>query len=136
MNVENFLDTNILIYAHTNRDKDKQRTAEALIRSIDATISTQVLQEFINAFYKKYNPNWDVINLLVEELTYNFKIVENSTTTIHTACFIAKRYNFSFYDALIISAALENNCTTLYSEDLQDRQVIEGKLKIVNPFKN
>lgn len=40
MNVENFLDTNILIYAHTNRDKDKQRTAEALIRSIDATIST------------------------------------------------------------------------------------------------
>lgn len=134
MNVEIFLDTNILIYAHSNRDQTKQLIAEKLIRSIDAIVSTQVLQEFINAFYKKYNPDWNIISLLVEEISYNFIIYENTRETINLACSIAKKYNFSFYDSLILAAALETDCTTLYSEDLQDGQVIEDKLRIVNPF--
>jgi len=50
------------------------------------------------------------------------------------ACDIAKRYSYSYYDSLIISAALEANCDTLYSEDMQNGQIIEKVLRIVNPF--
>jgi len=44
-------------------------------------------------------------------------------------------YKFQFYDCLIIATALENNCTILYSEDMQHNQLIEDKLTILNPFK-
>jgi predicted nucleic acid-binding protein len=47
---------------------------------------------------------------------------------------IASKYRFAFYDALIAAAALEADCTTLYSEDFQDGQVIEGTLIVRNPF--
>jgi predicted nucleic acid-binding protein len=58
----------------------------------------------------------------------------NSDSTILEAFRIAERYGFSFYDSLIISAALESGCNTLYSEDMQHGQLIENRLKIVNPF--
>jgi predicted nucleic acid-binding protein len=48
---------------------------------------------------------------------------------------VAEKYGFSIYDALIASAALEAGCKTLYSEDLQDAQVISKQLTIRNPFK-
>lgn len=54
--------------------------------------------------------------------------------TIILACSIAERYGFSFYDSLIIASALESDCTTLYTEDLHDGQVLEGVLIIRNPF--
>ncbi|MDD2508589.1 MULTISPECIES: hypothetical protein [Aliarcobacter] len=47
---------------------------------------------------------------------------------------LKQNYNLQFYDALIVSTALENSCTMLYSEDMQDKQLIEKKLKIINPF--
>jgi len=57
-----------------------------------------------------------------------------SITTIHTALDIRERYNFSWYDSLILAAALEGGCDTLYSEDMQNGQEINGQLRIVNPF--
>jgi len=59
----------------------------------------------------------------------------NTESTIVQACKIAERYGFSFYDSLIISAALECECSILYSEDMSNGQVIDKILKIVNPFK-
>lgn len=58
----------------------------------------------------------------------------NTNHTILMACQIADQYGFSFYDSMIISAALECGCGVLFSEDLQNGQMINGKLKIVNPF--
>jgi predicted nucleic acid-binding protein len=63
-----------------------------------------------------------------------------SLVTIHTALDIRERYSFSWYDSLIVAAALEAGCDTLdtldtlYSEDMQNSQVINGRLRIVNPF--
>jgi len=54
--------------------------------------------------------------------------------TIHAALDIRERYCFSWYDSLIVAAALEAGCDTLYSEDMQDSQEINGCLRIVNPF--
>ena len=47
---------------------------------------------------------------------------------------IAEKYRYSYYDSVIIAAALESSCTLLYSEDMQHQQIIEGKLQIINPF--
>jgi len=55
-------------------------------------------------------------------------------TTLNVALDIAERYSFSHYDSLIIAAALQADCTTLYSEDMQHGQVIEGRISIINPF--
>lgn len=72
----------------------------------------------------------------IEESSNNNFVHINTESTINLACKIADRYSFSFYDSLIISAALESNCSILYSEDLNSGQVIDKKLKIVNPFAN
>ncbi|NJK98980.1 MAG: PIN domain-containing protein [Bacteroidales bacterium] len=58
----------------------------------------------------------------------------NEITTIDLACQIAKKYHYSYYDSQIIAAAMECGCKTLYSEDMQDGQVIENILTILNPF--
>lgn len=64
----------------------------------------------------------------------NCQVALLTPDTITLALDISKRYQYSYYDSHIIAAALENNCSLLYSEDMQHGQEIEGKLKIVNPF--
>jgi len=59
----------------------------------------------------------------------------NKPATVEQACRIADNYKFSFYDSLIVSAALACNCAILYSEDMHHGQLIEDRLKIINPFK-
>ena len=54
--------------------------------------------------------------------------------TVHVALEIRERYGFSWYDSLIVAAALESGCELLYSEDMQHGQVIEGRLRVINPF--
>lgn len=135
MNDKVFIDSNILIYCYSDLVPDKQNKARLLIDGFeDVYISTQVLNEFTSAFNKKFKANWfDIINSL-DEISVNFSILTNTPYTIKIACNIAQKYKFSFYDSLIISAALDGNCTTLYSEDMHHNQLIENKLKIVNPF--
>jgi predicted nucleic acid-binding protein len=70
---------------------------------------------------------------LTESVKNNFLQINNSQTILD-ACRISERYDFSFYDSLIISAALECECTILYSEDMSNGQVIDKLLKIENPF--
>jgi len=47
---------------------------------------------------------------------------------------LKEKYRYSFYDSLIISSAIENECSVLYTEDLKNSQLIEGKIKILNPY--
>mgnify|MGYP002777869370 CR=1 FL=1 len=134
MNGNVFLDSNIAIYAHTNLDLAKQAIAQRLVNRPDCLISTQVCSEFANALRKKFKLDWPAIQLLLDNLLMNAPVHVNTPETIRQATGIAHRYGFSFYDSLIIAAALETGCTTLYSEDLQHGQVIDGKLEIQNPF--
>ncbi len=135
MNDKVFLDTNILVYAHTDMDAVKQSTAQGLISSHNNTfISSQVFQELANTLNKKFKLHWPEVQNVLSDAKTNNNLFINSDATILKACELAQRYKFSFYDSLIIAAALECNCTTLYSEDLHNSQIIDGKLKIVNPF--
>ena len=129
-----FIDTNIIIYAHTDIEPEKQKTAQAIIREKPTVISTQVLQETANILSKKFKHSWQNISIVLEEASINNIFHLNTMQTVLKACQVAGKYKFSFYDSLIIAAALEHGCTTLYSEDLHHNQLIEKRLKISNPF--
>ena len=130
-----FIDSNVLIYAYSNSEQAKQQMARKIVKENYTVISTQVLQEMSNTLWRKYMVNYSFIKETLQECIYsNNEVYTNQQHTILKACDIAKRYKFSFYDSLIISAALESHCDMLYSEDLQHNQTIDGVLTIKNPF--
>lgn len=135
MNGNCFIDTNILVYCYTGDEPEKHRKALDIANRPDTYISTQVLTELSNTLKRKFNLNWKEIETVLSEVNSGFNVYLNKPDTIERACRIAEKYSYSFYDSLIIAAALSCNCKTLYSEDLQDRQKIEKKLTIVNPLK-
>ena len=127
-----FIDSNVMIYAYFKQDEKKQRVSKQLIAQ-NAVISTQVLQEMTNTLHRKMKVDYSIVRSILQECLQNCDINTNTSNTVFLALDIAKRYGFSFYDSLIISAALESKCTTLYSEDMHDNQRIEN-LTIKNPF--
>ncbi len=136
MNVKDkvFLDSNLLIYAHTNLEALKQQKIQLIITREHTCISTQVFSEVANVLYKKFNFAWNDIQKVLQDMEQNSEVFINTPATIQRACQIAERYGFSFYDSLIIASALMEGCKLLYSEDLQDGQVIEQVLTVKNPF--
>ena len=130
-----FLDTNILIYVYSVTESEKQKVAADLSGNTGSYISLQVIQELSNILNKKFHLNWAQILLAIDEIVENYSVITNNIPIVKSACELANKYQFSFYDSLIISAALEANCNILYTEDLQHNQLIENKLRIINPFK-
>lgn len=129
-----FLDTNIVIYTYSINEPDKKKKAIEIISQDKPFISTQVIKELANVLFKKFNISWNDIDATIDELSQYFTIHINDSNSIRKACMIADKYKFSFYDSLIIAAALECRCSTLYSEDMHDGQIIENTLTIKNPF--
>jgi len=129
-----FFDTNVLVYAYSSSDAAKRQVALTLGITPDRWISTQVLIEFTNVLARKLKTSWPDIQLSLIELTNNNSVQTTSPATIAHATRLAQRYGFSWFDALIVAAALECGCETLYSEDLHAGQLIEGTLQVVNPF--
>lgn len=129
-----FIDTNVLIYCYSETEPVKKFKAFEISNLADATISTQVLNELANVLSKKFKLTWDEIENALEEVSGNYKILINHPESIKSACSIASKYRFSFYDSLIIASAIEAGCNILYSEDMQHNQLIETNLRIINPF--
>jgi predicted nucleic acid-binding protein len=130
-----FIDSNVIIYAYSNSEEIKRKIAIEIITENYTVISTQVLQEVSNILRRKYTLDYTVIKETLQECIFSHnELYTNEQQTIFRACDIAKLYQFSFYDSLIVSAALENNCRILYSEDLQHNQTIDGVLTVINPF--
>ena len=129
-----FLDSNILIYSYSITEPDKQGIARELISQNNSFISTQVLQELTNTVTRKFKFNYKDAKAAIHECCQNNNLHINTGQTILRACELADHHHWSFYDSLIVSAALECECLVLYSEDLQNGQMVDGKLKIANPF--
>jgi predicted nucleic acid-binding protein len=127
-----FLDTNILLYLLSD-NTPKKKIAKRLLNS-NHNISTQVLNEFGNVCLNKLKINHLDVITMINELVVNTTIYNYNSNTIIQAITIKHTYQLQFYDALIIATALENNCNILYSEDMHHNQLIENKLKIINPF--
>lgn len=132
-----FFDTNILVYSADNKDLRKKEIASKLISdAIDSgngVISTQCLQEFFNVAQKKLNISKEAAKEYVEFFADNIPVVKISVPLILSAVDISIKSQFSFWDSLILSAADDTGCATVYSEDLNDQQIVGGA-RIQNPF--
>lgn len=127
-----FFDTNVLIYA-ASADAEKATKAEALLAG-GGVISVQVLNEFVNVARHKLHRSWPEIRGYLTAARHFLK-VEPLTVALHDkALAVAERHKLHIYDASIVAAALLSGCDTLYSEDMHDGLVIEGKLRVTNPF--
>ena len=134
MNDKIFFDTNVILYSYSHINDNKSIVAKELIRNYYGVISTQVLQEMCNVLIKKFRLDEHSIFKTLTELNKNFKVEINRSQTINSALQIHFKYDFSYYDSLIIASALQNECSILYSEDLHHNQKIEKTLTIINPF--
>ncbi len=131
-----FFDTNILLYAGSNdsEDKEKKGIASGLIASLDFSISSQVIQEFIsNALGKKsLGLGESNITALLASLDEE-QVVPVTLDLIRRSVAIRHRFGISHWDSTIIAAAQQHGCHALYSEDLSHGQDYDG-VKVINPF--
>ena len=127
------LDTNILIYSHDENAVNKQNIArDLIIRS--PVVCTQVVSEYISILKRFLNINKAmIINACLPNLKH-CRIQAVDILTLQTAERLIHHYNFQLFDAIIIASALENDCQTLYSEDMQHKMKIDKQLSIINPF--
>ena len=134
--MRSFIDTNVLVYADSADAPDKQACATGLIaqhlRSSDGVISTQVLNEFVNAALRKLALPLEIVRARVR-LYSRFETVNASSSAILDALDLHALHPISFWDALILQAARQSGCVQLLTEDMQTGAVIGG-VRIVNPF--
>ena len=134
-----FLDTNILAYTFDASHPEKQTIAQDLVRDAlknqTSCISYQVIQEFLNIATRKFATPLSTADCQ----TYLSNVLEplcevfSSIAVFRRALEISSRWKFTFYDSLIVAAALSVDSRFLYTEDLEHNQKIEN-MTIVNPF--
>lgn len=127
------LDTNVLIYS-VAKDDPRSEIAEGLLAA-GGVISVQALNEFVATARRKLDMSWEEITEALDAIRILCPSPRAVTLETHDAALsIARTYGFHVYDALVVASALAADCETLYTEDLQDGQVIEERLTIRNPF--
>ena len=127
------LDTNIAVYALSV--DDKADCAATLLRGA-AFLSVQVLNEYANVGLRKRRDPWDVVAADLDDLrdaVPHILPIDNEAN--RAAIRIGERYRTSFYDALMLAVALAGGARTIYSEDMQHGLVIDGALRIADPFR-
>ena len=135
-----FLDTNIFVYAFLASEPLKRTKAVELIEtslgSGRGCISYQVVQEFADVARKKFATCLSASDCqaFIDAAMQPLMRVASSTELVHTAMNLQDELKYSFYDCLMLAAALEAGADTLYTEDLQLWQLVHGTLRIVNPF--
>ena len=128
-----FFDTNVLIYSVAENDP-RSDAAEALLAG-GGVISAHVLNEFVAVARRKLGMSWADVTEALDAIRIPCPSPVSITIETHDAALrIAQQYGYHIYDALVAAAALEAKCDTLYTEDMQDGQVIDDQLTIRNPF--
>lgn len=135
-----FVDTNVLVYAEDRDAKVKHDVARDLVVQLwddrDGALSVQVLQEFyINVTRKLKKPLTSAKARAIIDEYLTWTVIENTGRLLTDAIALHDKAKISFWDALIVQAAVEAGCDRLYTEDLNDGQRF-GSLVIVNPFKS
>jgi predicted nucleic acid-binding protein len=133
MPAKSFFDTNVLVYAVAQDDPRSSRAEELL--AAGGILSVQILNEFVSVARRKIRMSWGDI----QEALDAFRVLCPSplpiTVKLHESGLkIAENLGYGIYDALVVAAALQAGCATLYSEYFQDGHTIEGRLTIRNPF--
>lgn len=129
-----FIDTNIVVYLYSGDEPEKKATALALIEHSNSVISTQVLSELANTLSRKFALPYDVVVEAVAEVRDACTVIPVMPDTIVLALALAQKYRYSYYDSLILAAALSAGCDMLATEDMQHGQIIENVLTIHCPL--
>lgn len=133
-----FIDTNLLVYSIL-KDKnhiEKTNSTISLLKKLNdknVFISTQVLSELYSSLLKHKFDDENIqekLNLITQEMIVSSITLE----TVKSSWNLRNKYNYSYWDSLIVASALENDCTVLYSEDMHNSHNIENSLKITNPL--
>lgn len=128
-----FLDSNILIYLASG-DAAKADRAEQLLRD-GGIVSVQVLNEIANVALRKMKLSWPDIRDFISRIRDLLTVISVTEPIHESGLRLAERYRFGIYDGMIVAAALEAGCDVVLSEDLQHGLEVEGRLRIVNPFR-
>ena len=127
-----FIDSNVILYL-LSHDAAKADKAESILQA-GGVISVQVLSEVVSVCQRKLKMPWDEIDAVLQAVKASVQVVPLTEATHELAVQICKRYQLSFYDAHICSAAIIAGATVLLSEDMQDGMVVDG-LVVKNPLK-
>ena len=133
-----FLDTNVLIYAHDSTSGDKQEKANALLqelwRSGMGCLSMQVLQEFyVNVTRKIASPLTPELAIKIIVALSAWQVHSPKVSDLIDAIKLQSKHQISFWDAMILISARQLGCQVLWSEDLNAGQKYEG-IEVRNPF--
>jgi predicted nucleic acid-binding protein len=128
-----FLDTNVLVYVASS-DEAKADIAERLLKA-GATISVQVLNEAANVARRKLGFTWQETRRFLAMIRDVVDVQPITMETHVTGLDLAERHGMAIFDAMIAAAALQSDCDTLWSEDMQNGLLLERRLRIRNPFR-
>ena len=128
-----FFDTNILLYLLSS-DAAKADWAEGSLAT-GGVISVQVLNEFSAVARRKLGMSIEEIREAMAPIRSVCRVEPLTERTHDLGLQVSERYGFSVYDSMIVAAALLSECSILYSEDLQEGQVLEKRLTVRNPFR-
>lgn len=128
-----FLDTNVVLYLLSG-DPARADRAEALLTQ-GGVVSVQVLNEFVSVAVRKLRLPWPEIREVLAAVRANCTVVPVTTEVHERALDLIEQHSLSVYDALIVAAALDAGCTTLWTEDMQDGRLFDDRLTLRNPFR-
>ena len=128
------VDTNIWVYAHLESlEDDKFHKAVRIIGDpAGLVVSVQVLNEYYSVMLKN-GADDALIQTNIRIILEHYEICWFSAKLLQRSYALRNRYRFSCWDSLILAAAIESNCETLFTEDLQHDQIVES-VRIINPF--
>lgn len=130
-----WIDTNIWFYALSAGDETKRLAANRLLDSLERpVINSQVIRELCINLLKKSSYDEAAIQELVASLYRDCHVAPENASVFLRASELRKQHSFSYWDSLIVGAAMEAGCETIYSEDMQHGQTIDGQLTICNPL--
>jgi predicted nucleic acid-binding protein len=129
---ECFFDTSVLLYLLSGDSRKADRVEQLLADK--GTISVQVLNEFAAVALRKLRMQLEDIREILNTVRAVCRVEAVTVDTHDRGLAVNERYGFSLYDSMIVSCALIAGSEVLYSEDLQDGQLIDGRLRVKNPF--
>jgi predicted nucleic acid-binding protein len=139
MSARDFVDTNIWLYAlvepQSAPDSEKHRRAATFIRGLTRpVVSSQVVRELCRNLVRKSAMTEPDLQRLIRDWYPSCDVHASNEEQHLLASRLRESTGFSFWDSLIVASALDAGCSTLYSEDMQHGQVIDGRLTVLNPL--
>lgn len=139
MPAREFVDSNIWLYASVlagdaGAEQKHYRASDLLSRVDRPVINSQVVREVCSNLLKKAKLGEADVQRVIQDWYLTCELHPSSEQQHLLASRLRETSSFSFWDSLIVAAALDAGCSTLYSEDMQHGQVVDGRLTIVNPL--